>query len=349
MTIHVVLGPPCSGKSTFVNSNVPTGVFRFDFEAVAATTVGLPGEEVTASKDITELVLAMRRGLVGYLLDGETSPPDVWMITQSPTQGTIDRFAAAGAVFHVCDPGEAECLARAERSGADQSVIDAIKAWYVSPPNIPESKGGECMKLKDISVSLKALGDEDHDDGVFEAYASVFDTVDSYGDMVVQGAFADTLAEWESSGSTIPVMYKHDFEDPFSNIGAVETIYEDGHGLRVKARLDLDNPKAAQVYRLMKAKRLCQMSFAFDVERGAWVNDEDAEYYRIEKVKLYEVSVVPIGANQETEILAVKAARLSHSPSDEKHTPPAKCDQTHNSDVQHTNVALEMALALLPQ
>lgn len=164
------------------------------------------------------------------------------------------------------------------------------------------------MKHKDLPVSVKAGPDAGLDEGQFTAYASVFGNIDSYGDIVQKGAFADTLADWDAKGLPIPVYWGHDMADPYSNIGGVTSAEEDERGLKVTAQLDLDNPKSAQVYRLLKGGRVAQMSFAYDViEGGLQKSADDGEFYSIDKAKLYEVSVVPIGANQETEILAVKA------------------------------------------
>lgn len=165
------------------------------------------------------------------------------------------------------------------------------------------------MQIKDVSVRVKA-DEEDLGEGVFEAYASTFTREpDSYGDVVAKGAFADTLTEWAESGQVLPVLFGHRFDDPDYNIGGVVAAEEDDHGLKVTGRLDLDSPKAAQVYRLMKGKRIGQMSFAFDVlDSGGVELDDGRKANELRKLKLYEVSVVPIGANQETEILAVKAA-----------------------------------------
>lgn len=160
------------------------------------------------------------------------------------------------------------------------------------------------MRSKDMAVRVKA---DDGESGEFTAYASVFDNIDSYGDVIRKGAFAESLEEWASSGNTMPVLYGHDFGDPFSNIGAVISAEEDDHGLKISAKIDLDNPKGAQVFRLLKEKRLSQMSFAFDVLDGEPAEVDGEHAYELNRLKLYEVSVVPIGANQDTEILAVKA------------------------------------------
>jgi hypothetical protein len=157
------------------------------------------------------------------------------------------------------------------------------------------------------AVQLKAGPDDGLQEGQFTAYASVFGNVDSYGDIVVKGAFADDLAQWKASGYPIPLLFGHNMYDPDYNIGAADGV-EDDHGLLVTGTLDLENPKAAQVYRLIKGKRINQMSFAYDVLESADVTKDAKTVTELRKLKLYEVSVVPVGANQETEILAVKAA-----------------------------------------
>ena len=168
------------------------------------------------------------------------------------------------------------------------------------------------MKIKNQSVKIKAGPADGLADGQFAAYASVFGNKDSYGDVVMPGAFVDSIAEWAASGSPIPLLFAHNMSDPDYNIGHVVTAVEDDHGLLVTAELDLENPKAVQTYRLLKGKRITQMSFAYDVLDGGSVTETvdgaDDMHYELRKLKIYEVSVVPLGANQETEILAVKAA-----------------------------------------
>lgn len=170
-------------------------------------------------------------------------------------------------------------------------------------------------KARDIAFKVKSA---DAEKGEFTAYASVFGNVDSYGEVVEKGAFADTLKEWKDSGNPIPLLWGHNMSDPDYNVGAITEAKEDENGLLVKAQIDMDSPKAAQVFRLIKSGRVGQMSFAFDVLEGAEgkLDSSDGEkdagggqsVYFLKKLKLYEVSVVPIGANQATEILSVKSA-----------------------------------------
>lgn len=106
-------------------------------------------------------------------------------------------------------------------------------------------------------------------------------------------------------------MYMHRMDDPDYNIGGVEDMGEDDHGWWIKARLDLDNPIAKQVYKLVKAGRLSQLSFAFDVQDAGPVTlDGGVKARELRKVKVYEASIVPVGANQDTSFVAIKSEKM---------------------------------------
>lgn len=178
------------------------------------------------------------------------------------------------------------------------------------------------------AVVLKAGKEGSEDDGRVRMLVSVFDNIDSYGDVVVKGAFVDDLKAWEAKGDPIPFIWSHDWADPFSHVGIVEKAFEgeaDGKsGLIVDAYISPEerevNPKAAQVWRLLKARRVTQASFAFDVEAGGWssrkavteAGDEvETEVYELRKLKIHEVGPCLLGVNSETELIAAKAKRLA--------------------------------------
>jgi hypothetical protein len=167
------------------------------------------------------------------------------------------------------------------------------------------------MRIKSCPVRIKAAGEnEGTDDGVFEAIVAAYN-VDSVGDKIVPGAFGDTLDEWKSSGNPIPVLWSHMSHDPDYHIGEVLEAEERPEGLWVKARIDLDSPKAAQVYKLLKGRRVTQFSFAYDVLDGGPAKskaDDGEDAFELRKLKLYEVGPTLIGANQATELLDVKSA-----------------------------------------
>lgn len=157
-------------------------------------------------------------------------------------------------------------------------------------------------------IKLKAGPEDGLAEGQFVAYASVFGNVDSTGDIVIPGAFAKDLERWAASQNYIPLLFAHNMTDPDYNIGHIVEAVEDQVGLKVTAQLDLQNPKAVQVYRLLKGRRIDQMSFAYDVVDSVETYTDGTETTELRELRLYEVSVVTIGANQETEIMAVKEA-----------------------------------------
>lgn len=311
MVINVVVGPPCSGKSTFVATNATAGVPRFDFDAVSAVVGGVNFNHDRPAK-VSTVVAAMRRAFIALMFDPDVDVGEMWLIDTSPSRAFVERLDAAGAVFHVLTTSKEECLDRARRDGRPAGTEERIEAWFASPPWLPgdedEEKEDRMIGRKSFAADVHVKDDDEAAEGTIEAYASVFDVKDSYGDVVVRGAFADSLKKWEDSGRTIPLLYGHNISDPWLNIGGVTHAVEDERGLRITAKLDMDNPNAAQVHRLIKAGRLAEMSFGF-IYLDAGESTRDGEtVYEVRTVDLLEVSVVPRGANPETEILSAKSA-----------------------------------------
>lgn len=166
------------------------------------------------------------------------------------------------------------------------------------------------MKVKDFRAEVKAAGGDGLPEGGFEALVSVFGNEDSVGDVVMPGAFTKTIADWTASGDPIPVVWSHKWDDPFSHIGHVTDATESDRGLVVKGQLDLDNPTAQQVHKLLKARRVKQFSFAYDVEDGGWGERDGRDVYELRELKLHEVGPCLLGANQETDLIAAKAQVL---------------------------------------
>lgn len=166
------------------------------------------------------------------------------------------------------------------------------------------------MKIKNHPVEIKAGPDDGLAEGEFVVYPSTFTRQpDSYGDVVKPGAFLDTIEEWKASGNSMPGLYGHRLDDPdYFVAGAIE-MSEDDHGWRIKGAFDLESPKGPQVYRLVKGRRLNQLSFSYDtLDEGQVELEDGTKANELRKLKVYEFSFVPIGANQTTSVLAVKSA-----------------------------------------
>ncbi|MEU3507948.1 HK97 family phage prohead protease [Streptomyces longwoodensis] len=172
----------------------------------------------------------------------------------------------------------------------------------------------------EVTARVKAAGAADGlADGQFVALVSVFNNEDSYGDVVRPGAFTQTLQEWAASGDSIPVIWAHQWSDPFAHIGRVIKAVETLQGLEVTGQIDDltgddPNPTAQQVYRLLKGRRVKQFSFAYDVAEGGWIQDDEhpwGGYFELRRLDLHEVGPCLLGVNRETELLAAKAANLA--------------------------------------
>lgn len=164
--------------------------------------------------------------------------------------------------------------------------------------------------FKNFVADIKADAAEEAGEGLFIAYASVFGNIDSYGDVVQKGAFANTLAKWEESGNPIPVYFGHRMDDLQYNIGHIISAEEDEHGLKVTGKLDLELENGKLAYHLLKQKRLTQLSFAYDVVRAEAGEQDGQKVMNLFELDIHEVSIVPVGANRETEFLEIKAAAV---------------------------------------
>jgi len=166
------------------------------------------------------------------------------------------------------------------------------------------------MHVKSVPIGRVKAGPEDGlEEGQFIVYPSTFiKEPDSYGDVVAKGAFLEDIKAWKESGNVLPGLYGHRMDDPDYFVAGALDMGEDEHGWWVKGEFDLDSPKGPQVYRLVKGRRLNQLSFAYDTLDEKSVTLEDGrKANELQRLKVYEFSFVPIGANQDTSVVAVKA------------------------------------------
>ena len=137
----------------------------------------------------------------------------------------------------------------------------------------------------------------------FEGHGSVFNNVDYGGEIVLPGAFEDSLAEHKRNGS-LPVMFW--MHDPAKVAGKWLDMREDDYGLAVTGEL-AKTPLGNEVHELLKMKAVSGMSI------GYMTVDHDYDKHgirRIKKADLWEVSVVSLPMNPLAQVVHVKT-RLS--------------------------------------
>ena len=147
----------------------------------------------------------------------------------------------------------------------------------------------------------------DEDAGKISGYFSTYDRIpDSYGDVVAPGAFTDTIKAREESGHKFPLCWNHDLDQI---IGQVDTIEDTEKGPLMTASF-FNTPLAQEKREIVKSGVVYQFSFAYDVREAAQVTLEDGtKANELQKLDLFEVSIVPVPANPRAEVTDIKAGR----------------------------------------
>lgn len=126
MTVNVVIGPPCAGKSTFVTESATPGALIIDFDKIAKALGSATGHQATGLVK-TAAFKAREAAIIAAL---QNSGEESWIIHTNPTRLQLNQYEEAKASIHTVDPGIDECLARAERDNRPEGTTDTIRDWY---------------------------------------------------------------------------------------------------------------------------------------------------------------------------------------------------------------------------
>ena len=291
--IHIVSGPPCAGKSTYVREHAKDGDLRVDYDLIA-TALGSVNSHA-ADGLIKQAAFAAREGVIETAL--KNADDESWIIHTSPSEEHMKRYEEAGAEFIELDPGKETCLERAKEDDRPQQTIDGIEKWYSG------KKGSKKMR-KTKTIDAKA------ENGMIVGYASTWTREpDTYGDVVAKGAFAEYIEQLKAEGRVLPFLLNHDSYNINAFIGTVVELEEDDHGLKFVATFD-DTKEAQRARELAMDGRLCKFSFAYDVlEAGEITLEDGRKANELRKLNIHEVSIVMYPANADTSVVSVKAGR----------------------------------------
>lgn len=135
--------------------------------------------------------------------------------------------------------------------------------------------------------------------GVISGYASTFNGVDSYGDTIAPGAFAETLEKRER-----PVRMRWNHFGPV--IGKWTELRENQRGLFVKGELTPGHSVANDVKASLSHGAIDGLSIGFYPKE--YEMDEDNKRRTIKSVDLVEVSVVEEPADLRARVTQIKSA-----------------------------------------
>lgn len=144
--------------------------------------------------------------------------------------------------------------------------------------------------------------------GIIEGYASTFD-LDRGDDIILPGAFAQTLENLKREGRVIRMLFGHDYDSIIGGFPSVSA-FEDDKGLFVRGEINITPGHLGEwVYGLAKMGVLSDFSIGFSIDSMddiEFKEDNDRIIRVIKKVNLWEISVVPEPMNARANITSVK-------------------------------------------
>lgn len=174
-----------------------------------------------------------------------------------------------------------------------------LRGVYVHSTEDLDSPGQK--KYMELPFEIKAGSLQE--DGTFEGYASMFKGgPDDGGDVVLPGAFIDSISKGGRNGNGVPMLWQHKSDQ----IPGIWTqIVEDGKGLYVKGQLALNTQLGREAYELLKLGAIKGMSIGYDAIEADYNRMKTIRY--LKKVNLWEISLVTFPMNTRARITNVKS------------------------------------------
>lgn len=128
MTLYLVIGPPASGKTTWVSQQAKQGDIVIDYDAIAAALT--PGDGHDQPQHVKSVTKAARQAAIDTALRFATDT-DVYVIHSMPSPSLLERYRRHGAQVVTIDPGQDVVLTRCKQQ-RPWRMTQAAKEWYAT-------------------------------------------------------------------------------------------------------------------------------------------------------------------------------------------------------------------------
>lgn len=307
MTIHVVIGPPCSGKSTYIREHARDGEVRIDLDDMAQA---LGSKSPHDSKGaIRSAAISARAAAIKRCMDDGA---DAWIAHTSPTDEQMKAYEDAGAEVTTMDADEETCLKRAEDEGRPSWTFRVIREWFGKHPDedkrseMPFNQGRQYRTFP--ASRFAAVDDDSRFQGgyVVEGYATTFDqpyelyrdedgpiyeVIDSHA--LDDADMTDVIVQYDHSGMVLARQRNR-------------SLFIEPRPQGLYSQMQLNGcQQARDMYEGIQSGLIDRMSWGFVIADNGWSYDPQTRTSTITAVrKVFDVSAVSRPANENTTISA---------------------------------------------
>lgn len=155
-----------------------------------------------------------------------------------------------------------------------------------------------------LHKTLAAETETTTDRGLFRALVST-GAPDREGDVVMPGAFAETIKRWRASGKMLPLAWDHSTKAE-DLIGIIDPrqMEETGDGLIVGGKVDLESARGREAWRALKSGSI-GFSIGFLAQRSRPRRGKGRDLLQLD---LFEISATATPMVFESRVLDTKAA-----------------------------------------
>jgi len=150
------------------------------------------------------------------------------------------------------------------------------------------------MKTKSLDLKLYSPPRED---GYFSGYAAIFGSPDAQGEIILPGAFAESLR----ARDVVPLLWSHDIMKPIG----VARCAEDDRGLVIFGYLNQDVQLGREVRSSMQKRIVRGLAIGYETLEEKFDRESGARI--LKKIKLWEISACVFPASAEALVDDIKS------------------------------------------
>lgn len=128
MTIHIITGPPLSGKSTFIRTHAKHGDIVVDLDEIARS-ITVSDNTHDYPQHIRKLAIGVRASLIEKIMNSNVESINVWIIHGDPSPVQVRQYIKKGAKIHEMTLTAAELK---ERMSSRPEVNQRAISQYLS-------------------------------------------------------------------------------------------------------------------------------------------------------------------------------------------------------------------------